>query len=261
MKGESDMRRILILSIIVLLLFNISSFISKAEEDTKEKVYIALVRGTYTEKAHKNTNIKIYFGNVKKTLDSAGIKYAVLSDEDVIQGKLKSFKLAIFPHNPHNPVKELKKINDFIKNGGKIIQFYSLPWPLCIPLGIKMGIYNKEKYVGQFASMKFEKDLLYGAPDSFKQNSWNITSPKIAKGTKILAYWFDSKGKKTVHPAITLNENGIFVSHVLIAGDWENKTRFITAAVGHFIKGVWKNAADKSLKSAVGSDEYSIIKL
>lgn len=186
-----------------------------------------------------------------KSLARAGIDAGTLDDAAVEKGMLAGKRVAIYPQNPKPSDKELDAVEAFVKGGGHVIVCYALHPRLAALLGLQDQGYLGGQYPGQFSSMRFLPGGPAGLPKEALQASWNIERVKPAgNGARILAEWFDKDGKDTGFPAITLNDAGAYVSHVLLPDDPDSKDRILRAIIGHFDPDVWEQAAGNALRLA-----------
>jgi len=189
-----------------------------------------------------------YAGTVVRFLDEAAVPYSLLSDLDLTPDKLARVRLAVLPHNPHLPEAAVRTLRGFLRRGGKLLVFHSLPAGLRGATKMSGGRYLARQYDGQFASIRFPPKSLAGAPEVVGQRSWNIFELKAGEDSRALAYWHDAEGPPTGHPAIVASDNCLRMSHVLLSDDAANKRRMLLAMVGHFVPAAWPRAAASAIK-------------
>jgi len=189
--------------------------------------------------------VRTYTQAVTQCLKDLGLSYVVLSDLDVSPEVLRGRRLAVLPHNPSLPPAAAAVLAGFVRGGGKLISFYSLPpSPLAEAAGIESAGYVREKFPGFFASMRFADPLPPGMPASVPQRSWNIVDARPAPGRgRVAASWHDRDGNPTGHAAVVQTDAGFHVTHVLIPEDLDLKRRMLLAMAGHFDPEVWREAA------------------
>ena len=100
-----------------------------------------------------------------ENLDALDIGCAVLSDVEVTAESLRPAKLVILPYNPSMPERVTEELNQYLRQGGKLLAFYSVPERLRPVLGIQGGQHLKPAYPGNFAAIRFKEGLLPGAPN------------------------------------------------------------------------------------------------
>jgi len=219
-----------------------------------EGARIAIIRG---ESAARNApgeveSVVQFTGAIARMLRDLGLEYTVINDSDLSAERLKEYAVVILPHNPVMPDAAAEAIAKFVEGGGKVIAFYSLHPKLREVLGVTGGSHVPQKYPGQFASIRFEKVALAGAPAEVGQQSWNITDLRPVEGkSRVAAEWFDKDGKDTGYPAVIVSDAGIYMTHVLLSDGAANKRRMLLAMVGQFVPEAWKQAAEASI-AAIG---------
>jgi len=196
---------------------------------------IVVIYNSYAAKTHpeETSAIEHAVEDIERWFESGGVSIGRLSDKDIASGFPHGCKLAVLPYNPYSPPATLAAIRKFTSRGGRIIAAYSLPPELAAVLGLKSATWMRSGEDAKFASIYFSVplsiDINAGFPLRMRQNSWNARIPKV-KTAEVLGYWKDGSGRKSRLPAITKNSNGIFIGHLLLDGDSENKIRFLMAA-------------------------------
>lgn len=190
---------------------------------------------------------------IGECLDSWGLDYGSISEENVETGGLAGSRLAIFPYSNSMTPAEVAQIQSFVSSGGKIIVFYTAPTAIFNLLGIQnlgmAGITPR--------AMQFRTDIVDCVPTYVKQASWNFYKVKpVAPDVRILAYWEDINGTLTEWPAWTIGENGAYMSHILLSDDIENKKKLILALVAHFLPEVGEEAVKNSVGEIGKVGEY-----
>ncbi|MCX7886158.1 MAG: family 10 glycosylhydrolase [Verrucomicrobiae bacterium] len=186
-----------------------------------------------------------YTETVTEHLAALGIRYALVSDLDVTAERLKLASLVVLPHNPWMPENAVDELVNYIKNGGKLLAFYSVPAKLRDLLGLQGGEHVRAKYTGNFSTIRFHAGALPGAPKLVGQRSWNIHAFRPADGgCRVLADWLDAAGQPTGYAAVLGSTNGLVMTHVLLSDDPLNKQRMLLAMVGYLVPEVWRKAVD-----------------
>jgi uncharacterized lipoprotein YddW (UPF0748 family) len=189
-----------------------------------------------------------YAEAVAQALQALDIGTAMMSDLEVTAEQLTSAKLVILPHNPAMPDRVVSELEKYSVAGGKLLAFYSVPARLRKVLGVTGGEHIRESYRGAFASMRFDKDALPGAPAVVGQRSWNINAVKpLPGGSRVFAEWLDDKGNATGHAAVVGSTNGLVMTHVLLSDDLPNKRRMLLAMIGYLVPDLWQNAVKASI--------------
>ena len=218
---------------------------------------VAIVEGTFTAKKRPASarTVKLYCGIVQAGLRDNGVQFRMLTQEQVVEGKLADCKLAIFPFNPVCQEDEMAQVADFVERGGKLLWFYTVPPALRDILGIARHGYRGKKYEGEFHVMQFAGDRPPGFPAQVHQNSPNSRIvEQIAEGSRAIAVWHDKKGKDTGVPAVVLSANSVWISHVFWqAANTAEQRHLLLATVGHFVPGKWTGIIEGALAGAASA--------
>ncbi len=205
-------------------------------EATADDILIVLGDRTIRKNSSEARSVQQFCSAMAKILEESGLDFGVVNDTDVESGALSGCKLAIFPHNPDTSEQGYKAIERFVKSGGKIMQFYSLPEQLAKLLGVERTGRAQAEYPGQFAAIELDTEAIEGLPDAIAQGSWHTSTLKPASSkTRVVGKWIDAEGKKTEMPAITVHPNGMFMGHVLMPGDRLKKKRMLLALFGELV--------------------------
>lgn len=210
---------------------------------------IALVQATYnsdTRSAANNASL------IASHLDTLGLDYGRITDEDVEAGYLEGSKIAIFPYNAEMPDTELDAIEAFTGGGGKIIMFYSCPPRVASLLGMNIFSYIQKR----MSEMVVAGGVLECDLGNIRQATWNYMRVQPASpGTQVLAHWKDEDGNVLPDPAWILAEKGAYMSHILLEGDSEKKTRLMALLLAHFDDGL-RSAITQSATVGIGRLGY-----
>ena len=216
---------------------------------------IILVKGTTSlpNKGERSVAKKTT-ARIGKWLEDTGVAHSVLDDEDISAGRVRSAAIIILPYNPRISDREMNQLEKLSANGTKIIVFYGSNPRLAELLGMRLGKYHASSTPGQWSSFAFNRSAPEGTPPRVIQESGNIYTvfPK-SKNSKIIAYWQNASGKTCPDPAWVQSNKGSWMTHILLGEDSENKKRMLLAILGHYEKGVWKNAAQTALEQTKGS--------
>jgi len=213
-----------------------------------EDAVVAIVRGDSVAQRYpeESQGVAQYTEAVARELGALDIGCAVVSDLDVTAERLKPAKLVILPNNPQLPDRVADELVKYANGGGKLMVFYVVPDKLCPVLRVEGGQYVHEEYPGEFATIRYPTNSLPGAPAVVGQQSWNISAARPIPGlSRVLAEWFDDKGKPTGHAAVVGSTNGLVMTHVLLQDDEVNKRRMLLAMVGYLVPEVWRHATDE----------------
>ncbi|MBD3181331.1 family 10 glycosylhydrolase [Candidatus Poribacteria bacterium] len=205
-------------------------------------------------------SVQSFCNHTVKVLKDLNLDFSVVNDTDVEGGALKGSRLAILPYNPGMSAKEISEIKKFVKSGGKIILYYSLPEDLAEILGIQRHRWIQQEYPGQLAFIKFNHKLK-GLPEYISQGSWNTQIPKIVSPeARVLGNWFDLENKDTGISAVTINSNGMFMGHVMTPNDILNKKQMFLAVFGELVPGLQDYLMDSAINSVVKTAGFETMK-
>ncbi len=206
---------------------------------------ICVVRGDLSDSQYSAT---VYADILSGMIDRWDLPYSQLTDTEVIAGGLAGAKVALFPYSDRMSEAELDRIEAFIDAGGKVLVFFICPQRLASRLGFVRGQYLQQTYAGQFSAFRFNAPDIEGLPERVMQNSWNIyTALPQSSDARVIAYWEDSNGVPSAHPAWLASSTGTFMSHVLMSDDLSNKELLMLALLGHFRPDSWEEAAGSAL--------------
>lgn len=213
---------------------------------------VVIVRGESAAAVAPNElgSVCEYTAAVADKFDALGLDYSLLSDRDLTGERLKGIRLVILPHNPQMPDAPAATLEKYLRGGGKLMSFYSLPGKLQAATGITLGRHIGQKQPGQFASIRPSKDSpLADMPPSTGQASWNIVQAKPTNGrARVAADWFDSAGRPTGEAAILVSDNAVHMTHVLLSDDPATKRRLLLAMAGHLVPELWAQASLASVR-------------
>ena len=175
------------------------------------------------------------------------VSFGVIDDTAVEQGYLQGSQLVILPYNQVISDTGLTRLEEFVAAGGKLMVFYQLDGRIADLLGIDATGWMP----GDFAAYTFADAVIQHLPQRVLQNSWNITiaSPRAQMNARVIASWEDSLGIPTGHPAWLASDNGLFMSHVILADDPETKQYMLLALIGHFVPEIWPQAAAAAIEN------------
>ncbi|NOY82905.1 MAG: family 10 glycosylhydrolase [Kiritimatiellaeota bacterium] len=165
------------------------------------------------------------------TLQAAAIPYSVVAPQETPSVSVTMMPLLIVPGSGRIPENVQLVLNQYIVDGGKLIGFYKAPETVLDLFGVFKGRYIKE--LGDaFYAIYLEQDLLPLTPEKVIQRSWNIIDVKPWPGTVVAGWWGGCRGnsgEEVRYPALLLNGNGAWFTHVLTSEDLAGKARLLQA--------------------------------
>ncbi len=182
-------------------------------------------------------------------LEETHLPHLVMSDLDMTAQKLENTSLLILPYNPGMSDETVQEIARFLQAGGKLLACYHLP-DLAPITGIHRGPHLNQPYKGYFASIRPGAPSLVGMPEITSQASWNIQQASvIEEQTRVAAWWYTAKGKSTGQPAVLVSDQCVYLTHVLLPDDANNKLRLLLSMIGTLVPELWSEAASGAMDS------------
>ncbi len=193
---------------------------------------IVVIRGTRNAEPATALQTAALFENI---LESYGIPFTSISDEDAEEGLPANAELAILPYNSPMSEAEMASLEAFSATGGKLLLFYNAPQRLAGLVGAQLTGWAQRQLTG----MSFVTGIVPCIPETAAQASWNLMlSHTTGSGAMILARWRDAGGSVTNTPAWIINDKGAYMSHILLDDDMSAKERVIISLAAHFVPGV-----------------------
>lgn len=188
-----------------------------------------------------------YFNVVADALTRAGVIYHVLSEQEVAQGALDRFAVAIFPYVYSWKRETETALLRYLRSGGKVFACYRLPDSLAKELGVKITGARFDSG-DHFDRCVLSSPGLPGAPEAFIQHSWHVMLVQPdSPDARVLYAWQDADGKGSGEPALILSRNGAYMSHVFTKTDREEKASTLVALLGYFLPGIWQKCAQRAV--------------
>ncbi len=210
---------------------------------------VVLVKGTVST---PNTSERNYAASIAsrlgRWLEDINIPYRTITDEDVAAGGLRSAKTAILSYNPCPTRKEKEQIKSFLEGGGKLIVFFSSDSELASLMRMKLGAYKPAAFARQWTSYTFNRSAPAMVPETIYQDSRCLRPVFPANNKAVtIARWRSDNSDKPSDPAWVRSDRGMWMSHVLLEGDSENKKKLLLAMLGACDPTIWKKAATSAV--------------
>lgn len=197
-------------------------------------------------------SVEQFTAAVAEGFEAWGIGCATPGDDELTAAQLRGAKLVVLPYNPAMPAGAVRAVQEYLREGGRLLAFYQLPDELQAAVNIGLGKHVKAgERPAKFTAMRFGADGergvgaggLKGAPAVVQQRSWNIREVKPAgEGARVVAEWLDEKGEGSGYAAMVASKNAVVMSHVLLGDDVANKRRMLLAMAGALVPEFWPRA-------------------
>ena len=181
---------------------------------------------------------------ISRWLTNMGIPHLLVTEHEAANS-LKNAAIAILPYSPAPDAALLNNLESLLRKGGKLMVFYSSSEKLANLMDIELGDYKRSDTPGHWASFTFLNHAPAGTPTKVFQNSSNIRPVKPTKKTgRILAYWNNEKGQRMNDPAWVQTDKGLWMTHIALDGDDENKKRMLATLLALYEPSIWPVVAE-----------------
>ena len=214
---------------------------------------IVLVRGTdSTPDAAERNYARTVTRHLSRWLSELSLPHDVIGDEDVHAEALSAAQVVILGYNPFPKAGELRTLRAFVKQGGKLVVFYSADTALAELMAMKLGEYKTTSRPGRWSNISFNDSAPPHIPRRILQESHNIRPVYPAgNGSTVIATWKDATGHDTSDPAWVMSRHGFWMTHVLRDdGDTMHKKQMLLALVAACDPAAWRPAATGALENA-----------
>ncbi|HNS80757.1 MAG TPA: family 10 glycosylhydrolase [Kiritimatiellia bacterium] len=166
-------------------------------------------------------------------------------------------RLLILPYNPALSAGQRKSVASFLQRGGKLMVFYSADPELARLMDVRLGAYAAAKNRGQWSAFAFRNPNEWLVPARVPQQSWNIrpVTPLAGRG-EIIAEWLDAEGRPTGDPAWVSTGRGLWMTHILLGDNPQQKQAMLLGLLGRLEPEVWGRTAWMMLQRAGQIDSF-----
>jgi len=190
-------------------------------------------------------------GRLEAWLKEFDVPVTRIEESRLTSVPIKQARTVILPYNPHPEKPVLRLLQEHVKRGGKLIVFYSSSGELARLMGLRLGEYAVSKSGPKWWTIQFRSTAPPFLPDAVHQNSTNVRTvyPAVASA-EIIAFWHDRNGRRLPEPAWVRSPHGFWMTHVLRddGSHWQKK-QMLLALIGAGDPGIWRGAAEASLRS------------
>jgi uncharacterized lipoprotein YddW (UPF0748 family) len=220
-----------------------------------EDAFVLVLRGAAGAKSRPDQakSIEQTAERVAAHLQEAHLPCVLLNDLDITQAELNKARLIVLPNNPDLTKQTVDALLAYVRHGGKVLGFYTVPDALGAALNIGSLQAMKAPADGAFSKVQIRPGALPGAPAELTQTSpWIVGAKPIAGKSRVLADWLDAEGKPGGYPAIIGSTNCIWMTHVLQPGDRAARQQLLLAMAGSLVPELWNEPVNQRI-AAVGA--------
>ena len=194
---------------------------------------------------------------LSRWLRDLNIPHGIVTDDEVESGALAAARIAILGYNPHPSSTELASLTRFTRRGGKLIVFYGADPDLADLMHLRLGSYQRSELPGRWSSFEFVSPDEWNVPKRIFQESSNLMPAFPADSSaRVVAWWQDAQGQRAAEPAWLASDNGLWMTHVLLDDDSQNKHALLLGLLGKYEPDVWQVAARASLDHVGKIDSF-----
>ncbi len=188
---------------------------------------------------------------ISQWLSDVDLPHAVIPQQELNPGRLHHSRIVILPYNPTLSSAQRDQLRSFIRNGGKLMVFYSSDAELARMMGFRLGDYKAAEGPDRWSAIHFADAHRLRVPARVYQSSWNIRPVYPAqRSAQVIASWDNAVGQPTGHPAWTQSSAGVWMSHILLQGDDENKRSMLASLLAELSPPLWSELAVHARRSA-----------
>ena len=195
---------------------------------------------------------------ISRWLTDMNISHGVITDEQLTADIVQRARLIILPYNPNLSPDQRRHLRSFLRHNGKLMVFYSADAELASMMGLRLGEYMQTRDRARWVSFSFDEPAPWRVPPRVYQESWNIRpAHPAAKDSRVIAWWENMEGKRDAEPAWTASPHGLWMSHILLQSDNENKRTMLAGLVGRYVPDVWRDVARAELERVGTIDSFT----
>ena len=207
-------------------------------EFIRQNAGVAIIRGSCS---HTN-NSKGFQESIRLTknlasaLSSYGLRPAVIEECDLSFLILRPYRFLLVPTFESISLEQRENIMQYLRSGGRLGLFYSLPPPVAAEFGTPVGKYtNANSIPGALGQIVPDSRLLPGCSPVRQLSGSFIALEKLPAGNTALAWWGNNNGQTTRWPAIVKAPRGFWMTHVYLNQDPDNGGRLFLELIGIFL--------------------------
>ncbi len=182
-----------------------------------------------------------YARHIGNSLSRLGLFPTVIDEADCVPSRLKASPFAFFAYPTAAPAAQIDAMLNYMRLGGKICAFHSLPKPLATFMQLPQGQFLKGAQLPIQPGGILPTAQLPLAK-GFRQQSSAFLQINPT-GLHPVAWWAESSGKATPYPAIVETRHGFWMTHVYLNQDPMNGAATLAAMAARHVPEVWPKAA------------------
>ena len=188
---------------------------------------------------------------ISRWLTDININHAVIDDHNLTAQQLSRARVAVLPYLPTLSPTLRDRLQTFVESGGRVMAFYSGDEELATMLGFRLGAYKAAEGPGRWSAIRFDNAGDDHLPERVYQNSWNIRPAHPAsRSARVIAYWENALGNDTRNPAWVASDRGLWMSHILLQGDEDNKRAMLSGLLASMDPTLWADIAGHAVQQA-----------
>ena len=156
-----------------------------------------------------------------------GLFPAVFEEADQATSTLASYKLLLLPSGDGLTSQQIQTLSWYIRQGGKIAAFYTVPSMLAEQLDIPSGKFQRTSELSQgIVGVLPDSNYLPNARPFQQGSGCFLAVSRLPVTSHVAAWWMNSQGKPTSNPAVIESPKGFWMTHVFLNQDSRNGGQF-----------------------------------
>ncbi len=213
---------------------------------------VAIVRATEVTAPREADFAHLLAARVAAALTKGSIPFTIIDDTD--DGAWSSFRLIILPWSPDLSGRHVRKLERFVRSGGKVIVYYNGSTELAHALGIKLDPWRSAPEGEEWTAWQRTPSVDLPLPPRVPHATANLRPPypDTRYSARIIATWTDAAGRATEIPACVLTSRGAWFAHVPPLAS-RSAADFLRSVVTRLIPEMGAVYATDALRAAEGA--------
>lgn len=191
-----------------------------------------------------------YASHLGNNLSMGGLYPAVLEEDDCSARLLYPYQLLLLPCPAAASPAQINAVTLYLKNNGRAGVFHAVPPLLAAQLKLPSGTFMRASALPNPLAAIQPVPALLPESATFRQQSTSWIAAKPSASLRVTAWWLDSSGKNTGHPAILEGPYGFWMTHVFLNQDSDAGFHTLLAQMNRFLPGLPQAAAAATLNRA-----------